>query len=32
DIGTRHIVASNGHIHEYLVSSLKNAEATGYKL
>ncbi|AIQ33708.1 MULTISPECIES: inositol monophosphatase family protein [Paenibacillus] len=32
DIGTRHLVASNGHIHEYLVSSLKNAEATGYKL
>lgn len=32
DIGTRHIVASNGHIHDYLVSSLKNAEATGYKL
>lgn len=32
DIGTRHIVASNGRIHDYLVKSLVDAEATGYKL
>jgi len=32
DIGTRHIVASNGHIHEGIISSLAGAEATGYKL
>lgn len=31
DISTRHIVASNGQIHDYLVSALKKAEATGFK-
>ncbi|AHV95510.1 inositol monophosphatase family protein [Paenibacillus sabinae] len=29
-IGTRHVVASNGHIHEDIVSSLKEAGATGF--
>ncbi|AIQ11143.1 inositol monophosphatase family protein [Paenibacillus durus] len=29
-IGTRHIVASNGHIHEDILSSLKEAGATGF--
>ncbi|MNB93368.1 Inositol-1-monophosphatase [compost metagenome] len=32
DVGSRHIVASNGKIHEFLVSSLKEADATGFKL
>ncbi|MBT2293232.1 inositol monophosphatase [Paenibacillus albidus] len=32
DIGTCHVVASNGRIHEDLVASLKEADATGYKL
>ncbi|MFD1776374.1 inositol monophosphatase family protein [Paenibacillus rhizophilus] len=29
-IGTRHIVASNGHIHDDILSSLKEAGATGF--
>lgn len=29
DLSVRHIVASNGHIHDELVDSLKEAEATG---
>jgi len=32
DVGTRHIVASNGKIHESLVASLTAAQATGYTL
>lgn len=31
DIGTRHVVASNGRIHDYLVTSLQAADATGFK-
>ncbi|MNI54816.1 Inositol-1-monophosphatase [compost metagenome] len=30
DIGTRHVVASNGRIHDFLLASLREAEATGY--
>ncbi|WP_379127662.1 inositol monophosphatase family protein [Paenibacillus sp. sgz500958] len=32
DIGTRNVIASNGKIHEALVSSLGSADATGYPL
>ncbi|MFF2909567.1 inositol monophosphatase family protein [Paenibacillus sp. NPDC057934] len=31
DIGTRHVVASNGRIHDALIASLKAGEATGYQ-
>lgn len=31
DISTRHVVASNGRIHDYLLNSLQAADATGFK-
>ncbi|WP_438349175.1 inositol monophosphatase family protein [Paenibacillus sp. FA6] len=32
DLGVRHVVASNGHIHNELVESLKQAKATGLSI